>query len=356
MDFKSTLFFFGLAANWVAVASPFAATADSAGVVIGLPAEIAAANTPVIAVHKVNSFCEGPAWDGNGRVTFSSTNMGKVFTYQPATKTQGEFFALQGANGQEWGPDGRLYACGKGGIYSYNAQGADKQTFLTATPDPNDLSIDSKGNVYFSTYNPNFSFKAANGAAKAVNPKAYKASNGIEFMEESGILYVNDYRDNCVYKYTATADGTLSNEVKFDTVSSPDGITLDEKGNLYVSSGMKGTIVVFSPTGAKLGEIIVSNPLGGDAMPGIAYNTSNCVFGGPDRKTLYITGDGGLYAVQMNVAGRQRPSSTAIFAKRPGLSLRLSGSSLSLRLQALGRLDHGVQKTDLRVLTGRVTP
>jgi sugar lactone lactonase YvrE len=352
MKFNSK-FFFIFAASLVAKSTVMAATVDSAGAVIDLPAEIAAPNTPVIAIHKVNSFCEGPAWDGNGRVTFSSTNMGKVFSYQIATKTQTEFFTLQAANGQEWGPDGRLYACGKGGLYSYDAQGQDKKTVFTSTPDPNDLSIDSKGNMYFSTYNNAFSFKGANGTAKAVNPKAYSASNGIEFMEESGILYVNDYRGNLINKYTATADGTLSNETLFASVSSPDGITLDEKGNVYVSSGMNGTIVVFNPAGTKLGEIAVTNPIGGDAMRGIAYNTSNCVFGGADRKTLYITGDGGLYSVQMNVAGRQRPSSTSVLAPQIQKSNRKTGSTFSQRLQALGLLRQQAKTPDLRFLIGQ---
>jgi gluconolactonase len=295
-----------------------AATADSAGSTGTLPAEIAAPNTPVVAVYKVNSFCEGPAWDGKGRLVFSSSNAGKIYSYEPATKTQAEFITLQGANGQEWANDGRLYSCGRGGIFSYNAQGGDKQTFLTATPDPNDLTIDSKGNVYFSTYNPTFSFKPANGTAKTVNPKAYKSSNGIEFLEESGILYVNDYAGGFVYKYNATSEGVLSNETTFATVSSPDGITVDELGNVYVSSGLAGTIVVYNSAGLKQGEITVSSAPGGDSHPGIGYNTSNCVFGGPDRKTLYITGDGGLYAVQLKVAGRLRPGgASAIFHRSP---------------------------------------
>lgn len=326
----------------------WAATPDSAGTVVTLPAEIAAPNTPVIAVYKVNSFCEGPAWNGQGRLTFSSTNSGKVYSYEPATKTQAEFLSLAGANGQEYANDGRLYVCARGGIFSFNAQGGDKQTFLTASPDPNDLSFDSKGNLFFSTYNPNFSYKAANGTAKTVNPKAYKSSNGIEYLEESGILYVNDYAGNVTYKYTVGTDGSLSNETTFTPVSSPDGITIDEMGNVYVSSGLAGTIVVFNSAGLKLGEIIVSNALGGDIRPGLGYNTSNCAFGGPDRKTLFITGDGGLYSVQLKVAGRQRPGTSS--ALHPRLTMaknrngeRASGPILSMQarrsMMAIGFAD-----------------
>lgn len=344
----------GLAGLMGAKGNALAATADSAGSTGTLPAEIAAPNTPVIAVYKVNSFCEGPAWDGKGRVVFSSQNAGKIYSYEPATKTQGEFITLSGANGEEWANDGRLYACGRGGIFTYNAQGGDKQTLLSATPDPNDLTIDSKGNLYFSTYNPTFSFKAVNGTAKTVNPKQYKSSNGIEFLEESGILYVNDYAGGFVYKYAATSDGTLSNETTFATVSSPDGITVDEQGNVYVSSGLSGTIVVFNPAGVKQGEITVSSAPGGDSHPGIGYNTSNCVFGGPDRKTLFITGDGGLYAVQLKIAGRLRPASSS--AILPGLRRSLGRSARGTGTVSYGPYAGGLPTLAFDILDARSRP
>ena len=41
-------------------------------------------------------------------------------------------------------------------------------------------------------------------------------------------------------------------------------------------------------------------------------NADNCVFGGPDLKTLYITGDGGLYSIRLKIPGVPRSISTAI--------------------------------------------
>lgn len=332
-----------------------AATADSAGTTVNLPTDIATANTPVVAVYKVNTFSEGPAWDGKGRLTFSSTNLGKIYSYVPATKAQTEYITLQAVNGQEWANDGRLYACAKGGIFSFDAQGGDKQTVLTASPDPNDLTIDSKGNMFFSTFNPSFYYRPAGGAAKTVNPKAYVSSNGIEYLEESGILYVNDYGGNRVYKYTVAADGSLSNETNFATVTSPDGLTIDEKGNLYIASGGSGkSIVVFNPSGTKLGQIDITTSLGN--------KTSNCVFGGPDLKTLFITGDGGLFAVQLNVAGRVRPSSSTAIRNRYGLSSPRNGKEISglrnLSGTVIFELPGDASRSHLRrgLMTGRLLP
>jgi len=48
------------------------------------------------------------------------------------------------------------------------------------------------------------------------------------------------------------------------------------------------------------------------------------VFGGADLKTLYFTGDGGLYSIRLKIPGRVRPGVTALRAaslasKRPAL-------------------------------------
>ena len=32
-------------------------------------------------------------------------------------------------------------------------------------------------------------------------------------------------------------------------------------------------------------------------------NADNCVFGGPDMKTLFITGDGGLFSIRLKIPG-----------------------------------------------------
>ncbi len=72
-----------------------------------------------------------------------------------------------------------------------------------------------------------------------------------------------------------------------------DGITLDEMGNVYSVSYRDNTIYVFDSTGVEIGKIVVD-----------AANVSNCIFGGPEGKTLYITGDGVLRKVELKVKGR----------------------------------------------------
>jgi gluconolactonase len=73
-------------------------------------------------------------------------------------------------------------------------------------------------------------------------------------------------------------------------MGNPDGMKVDEKGNIY-SVGVGG-IWVISPAGKHLATIIP--PEGG---PGVG-------FGDADRKTLYIAGNTTLYRIRLKIPGR----------------------------------------------------
>jgi gluconolactonase len=68
-----------------------------------------------------------------------------------------------------------------------------------------------------------------------------------------------------------------------------DGVTIDEQGNLYITSALG--LQVVSPEGKALGIIQIPE------------QPSNATFGGKDGKTIYVTARTSLYAVPMAVAG-----------------------------------------------------
>jgi hypothetical protein len=70
-----------------------------------------------------------------------------------------------------------------------------------------------------------------------------------------------------------------------------------------------------------LGHILVKG------SPTANGNNANQCFGGPEFKTLYITGNGGLFKIGLNVRGRKRPGSSS--SLRPILRPAPSGASLS---------------------------
>lgn len=122
------------------------------------------------------------------------------------------------------------------------------------------------------------------------------------------MLLVNSSGDSKVYRFDVAADGKISNKRVFANVPVPDGLTVDEKGNIYIASYGSGTIYVFGPNGP-----INDKPLGTIKVgSGAEGNTSNCAFGGADGKTLFITGNGGAYKVQMKVKGRPIPGTVGL--------------------------------------------
>jgi hypothetical protein len=112
--------------------------------------------------------------------------------------------------------------------------------------------------------------------------------NGIIGTPDGRFLYVADYGGGKTYRYTIQSDGTLSEKILFCSQGS-DGMTLDEQGNLYLTSGRNVTI--YNRLGEKIETISVSE------------GTTNVTFGGVDRKTLYITAGSSLYSLRMRVRG-----------------------------------------------------
>ena len=95
-------------------------------------------------------------------------------------------------------------------------------------------------------------------------------------------------------RYEAHVDGTAANGIVFfDMTSAPgedalDGMKVDQRGNLYVSG--PGGLWIISPEGKHLGTVIA---------PRHPHNMA----WGDDGKTLYLTAQGTLYRMPLNVAG-----------------------------------------------------
>ena len=71
---------------------------------------------------------------------------------------------------------------------------------------------------------------------------------------------------------------------------SPDGMKVDQQGNLYVT-GATG-VWVFEPDGTHLGVI------------GLPERPANCAWGDDDYSSLYITARTSLYRIRTKVPGR----------------------------------------------------
>jgi gluconolactonase len=88
---------------------------------------------------------------------------------------------------------------------------------------------------------------------------------------------------------------TLTNGRVFCSIDTgiPDGIRVDNKGNLWSSAG--DGVHCFSPDATLLGKIKVPQTV------------ANLTFGGPRRNRLFITATRSVYAIYLTTNGAQYP-------------------------------------------------
>jgi len=288
--------------------------------IVSLPRSIADSGVTVQAMVPVMpqriTYCEGPALDRNGNLYFSEQSAGIIWKVTPAgvvSKWRTNTPAY--SNGLEFGPDGYLYCCERTRITKVDTTGNVLKVITSGASfgDINDLSITSTGAMFFTNFGQSFWYHSSDSTINRVYMYASPSGlnfNGIEYIEEKGIMYVCMWGYDQVVTYHTGANGVVDTSTKktFAIVNGPDGLTLDANYNVYIASnsGSTGSIIVYDSSGNQLGSIAMRQ----DNSP--SGNASNCVFGGQDNKTLYITGDSGAYKIQLKVPGRVKPGYSSL--------------------------------------------
>lgn len=318
--------FMSIAALTISAAAPRALSQN----LIELPDSLWGGDS-VTWVSKVTGYCEGPAWEAStGAVYFTEqAQSGSAVNWpirkvKPGTGDSGAIWYnnLQ-SNGLHFDASARLVTAQNGRLTRFRAvapgsenpvvdtvlvtSGTDGVSFNQA----NDLSIGKSGALYFTDLQSRvFYFSPSRRLSVATTNVA--SANGVYWLEEEKAVYVHSAVTNGnVYRFDIdSATGALVNRTTFISgINAPDGGALDAHGNRYIASYNLGEVRVYNAGGTYLGRIAlrVQNGTIYDAVSfrqGNTGNTSNAVFGGADMKTLYITGDGGLFAVRLKVPGR----------------------------------------------------
>ncbi len=261
------------------------------------------------------TFPESPVFNRDGDlylVNFKSTVINKV-------SATGEVSTVVdiGApnNGAIFDRAGNLYiaSSGLGAILMLDSAKNLKTAAATSDGDsllgPNDMAWDNSGRLYFTDPKGSHEGNLIGGihyigkdgvTHRFAGGLAYP--NGIAFSLDKKHLYITETSLNRLLRYEVHADGTAGVRnviIEFPKGSVPDGMKIDETGNLWVAVHSLGEIWRISPAGVRLG--IVKLP---------TKYVTNLVFGGPDMKTIYVTAfdewqkpSGSIYAIPAGVAG-----------------------------------------------------
>ncbi|EYF05120.1 Gluconolactonase [Chondromyces apiculatus DSM 436] len=167
---------------------------------------------------------------------------------------------------------------------------------------PNDAIVRSDGNIYFTdpTYglgnNPQEIpfrgvFRVAPDGTVSVVSADLTQPNGIALSPDEQTLYATDTEGDRLHAFPVNADGsTESGSVLAENIDGPDGMAVDDTGNLYLTTATG--VQVLRADGTSWGTITVPQ------------QPSNCAFGDADRHTLYISARTALYKVRLNIPGK----------------------------------------------------
>jgi gluconolactonase len=257
-------------------------------------------------------FTEGPVWDPAGFIYVSDEVQNKIFRIYPDGHKE-ELISLGDPDGNTYDAQHQLIDCASvlraiirvksDGTYTVLADRYQGKRLNS----PNDVVIGPDGAIYFTDptsdlpkdQKQELDFKGvfrldASGNVRLLT-KDLTEPNGLAFSPDGKRLYVDDSTQRNIRVYDFQPDGTLRNSRIFGEEPGgkgegvPDGMRVDEAGNLYVTG--PGGIWIWSSDGRHLGTIIVPE------------QPANLAWGDSDWKTLYITATTSLYKIKTNATG-----------------------------------------------------
>ncbi len=242
-----------------------------------------------------DSFLEGPSFDRDGNLYVTNIPYGQIFRVSP----KGEFTLVATYDGEPNGlkihKDGRIFiADHQQGLLLLDRDRGRVSVLLDRPHGErfkglNDLLFARSGDLYFTDQGESdqrdptgrlYRLKA-DGRLELLLSNV-PSPNGLVLTPDESILYLAVTRANAIWRVPLFADGSMGRVGVFIQMSGgigPDGMAIDEEGNIAVCHVGMGSVWLFSREGRPLAEIRSSTGL----------LTTNAAYGEPERKTLFIT-------------------------------------------------------------------
>lgn len=273
-------------------------------------------------------FPEGPLELPGGDILVVEVKGGRLTRITPDGKKSVFAETGGGPNGAAIGPDGAIYVAQNGGfswgtrtfadgtvgtfpgdqpddyiggqIQRVSPDGSEVRTLYTECDGiplkgPNDIVFDAEGNFYFTDHGKSrardqdrtgvfYASPDGNMIKEIIFPM--EGPNGIGLSPDGRVLYVAETPTARVWACPLVGPGQTRGRYVLATVPGApprnlamlDSLCVDSEGNVLVATLVHGGITSISPDGKQIEHV---------ACPD--YLTTNCAFGGPDLRTLYVT-------------------------------------------------------------------
>lgn len=284
-------------------------------------------------------FPEGPVALSDGSVLLVEIARGSLSRVTPDGRVQVVTQLGGGPNGAAIGPDGAVYVCNNGGFKwhteadgchrpigqadDYSGGRVERVDLSTGRFErlfdsvdglrlrgPNDIVFDAHGGFYFTDLGKvrdtemdrgGVYYGRSDGSAASVIARPVMTPNGVALSPDGNTLYYAETEGARVWAFDISAPGVVLKEGWPSphggrmVAAAPgghyqrfDSMAVDAFGNLCVATLLHGGISVISPDGRSTSHVPLPD----------RYTTNLC-FGGPDRRTAFVTlsGSGRLIAI-----------------------------------------------------------
>ena len=261
----------------------------------------------------VDSFLEGPVFDGAGNLYVTDIPFGRIFRidarghWDLVAEYDGEPNGMKFLNEREL-----LIADYKNGLMLCEILSGAVRPYLSRRNSErfkgvNDLVFDSNGNLYF-TDQGQTGMHDPSGRLYRLRPGGQldlllanaPSPNGLALSPDEKVLYLAVTRGNAVWRVPLLEDGSVAKVGQFFTSygpSGPDGLAVDQQGRLIIANPGLGYAWVLNHRAEPV-QVLRSTQ---------GMSLTNIAFGGAGRQALYCTEStsGSILRADLEVAGLQ---------------------------------------------------
>ena len=261
---------------------------------------------------ETDGFIEGPSFDRAGNLYLVDIAFGLIFKVSPQGSVT-QILEYDGEpNGLKIHRDGRVFVADhKNGLMLLDPESRSISPFLPrfrteSFKGLNDLFFTPHGDLYFTDQgqtglqDPSGRvFRHSKDGKVECLLNNVPSPNGIVMSPSGNFLYIASTRGNAILRAMVLPDGSLTRVglfIQMSGGSGPDGLAVDQAGNLFIAHAGFGAVWMFSPKGVPLLRI--------DSCRGAM--TTNLAFGGKDNRDLYITESetGSVLVARMEIPGQ----------------------------------------------------